>query len=120
MKTKILAMLACSLLTSFSLQAQMQRMTIEDRVKATMEKLSPLQLDQDQQKKTSAAFTDYYTKQQKTMQDARDKGERPDMAVFEKIRAERDVVLKGIFTDEQYKQFKDELEATLRPQRRGQ
>lgn len=54
------------------------------------------------------------------MEDARASGERPDRSVFEKMTADRDEKLKAIFTAEQFTKFKNELEATLRPQRRQQ
>jgi protein CpxP len=36
-----------------------------------------------------------------------------------KLMEERDEKLKKIFTDEQYKKWKDEIEPTTRPQRQG-
>lgn len=119
MKSKITMMLAFIFLAAYSVSAQMQRMSVEERVKMTMDKLSPLKLDKDQKKKASEVFTNYMNSQQKIMQEAREKGERPDMSVFQKATEERDAALKGIFTDDQYKLFKDKIEETLRPQRRG-
>lgn len=119
MTTKFTMLLAFTMLAAFSVNAQMQRMTVEERVKSTMEKLATLKLNDDQQKKTAEAFTNYYTSQQKIMQDARDKGERPDMSVFQKLTTDRDTALQAIFTEQQYKKFKDEIEPALRPQRRG-
>lgn len=106
-------------LTTHSAFAQMQRSSVEDRVKAAIEKLEPLNLNADQKKKTTKAFTTYYTSQQRMMQEARSGGQRPDSSAFQKLTDERDASLKKVFTEEQYKQFKEELEATLRPQRRG-
>ncbi len=120
MKTKITMMLAFIFIAAFSVQAQMQRMSVEERVKMTMEKLEPLKLNKDQKKKTSEVFTNFFNHQQKTMQEAREKGERPDFSVFQKATDERNETLKGIFTEDQYKMFKDKIEATLSPQRRGQ
>jgi hypothetical protein len=76
-----------------------------------------LKLDQAEQDKTKAVFTDYYTAQNKMREDARASGNRPDRSVFEKMMSDRDEKLKAIFTEEQYKKYKDEVEATLRPQR---
>lgn len=118
MKSKFTMLFAIVLLATFSASAQMQRMTIEERVKMTMDKLEPLKLNAEQQKQTETVFTDYYKNTQKLMQDARDSGQRPDRSVFDKARDDRDESLKKIFTEEQYKKFKDEVEATLRPQRR--
>ena len=74
-----------------------------------------LQAEQD---KTTAVFTDFYTTQDKMREDARASGNRPDRSAMEKIMNDRDEKLKAIFTDEQYKKYKAEVEATLRPQRR--
>ncbi|MGH2564547.1 MAG: hypothetical protein ACRDE5_08540, partial [Ginsengibacter sp.] len=57
--------------------------------------------------------------QDKMREDARASGNRPDRSVFEKMRNDRDEKLKAIFTDDQYKKFKDEVEPTMRPQRQG-
>ena len=101
--------------------AQQQRQTVEERVKGVMEKLkSLLKLDDDQAKKTDSAFTNYYQAQQKMMEEMRASGTRPDRSVFEKITNDRDTKLKTIFSADQYKKFKDEVEETLRPQRRKQ
>lgn len=118
MKSKITMLLVFVFLAAYSVSAQMQRMSVEDRVKATMERLSSLKLNADQQKKTSDVFTAYYTNQQKTMQEMREKGERPDRSVFEKAMQDRDAQLQKIFTEDQFKQFKDQ-EASMR-QRQGQ
>ena len=101
--------------------AQQQRQTVEERVKNVMEKLkSPLKLDDAQAKKTDSVFTTYYSAQQKMMEEMRGSGTRPDRSVFEKVKTDRDEKLKTIFSADQYKKFKDEVEETLRPQRSTQ
>ncbi|HEX7458081.1 MAG TPA: hypothetical protein VF301_06585 [Ginsengibacter sp.] len=120
MKTKIAMLIALLFAVKISTNAQqgMQRRTVEERVKSTMDKLTtPLNLDTLEQSKTSAVFTDFYTAQDKMREDARASGNRPDRSVFEKMTNDRDEKLKVIFTDDQYKKFKDEVEPTLRPQR---
>ncbi len=120
MKTKTSVLIAFLFAATISTYAQqgMQRRTVEERVKSAMDKLTdPLKLDQTEQDKTTAVFTDYYTAQDKMREDARASGNRPDRSVIEKMVNDRDEKLKGIFTDEQYKKYKDEVEATLRPQR---
>jgi hypothetical protein len=47
-------------------------------------------------------------------------GTPPDRSVFEKLVTDRDEKLKGIFSADQFKKFKDEVEPALRPQRRPQ
>ena len=119
MKTKITMFIALLFAITINANSQgMQRMTVAERVKATMDKLAtPLNLDTAEQSKTAAVFTDFYTAQTKMREDARTSGTRPDRSVFEKMMNDRDDKLKAIFTDEQYKKYKDEVEATLRPQR---
>ena len=120
MKAKITMLIALILMATTGIYAQgMQRMTVPERVKATMDKLTtPLGLNDTQVTSTSAAFTDYYTAQTKMFQDARASGERPDRSAFQKLADDRDAKLKTIFTEDQYTKYKNEVEATLRPQRR--
>lgn len=119
MKTKISLLLSFILMASFSSFAQgQQRRTVEERVKAVMEKLStPLSLDASQTQKTESVFTDYYKAQDKMRENARTSGERPDRSVFEKMTNDRDEKLKAIFTADQFTKYKNEVEASLRPQR---
>ncbi len=87
MKTKITMLFAFILLATTGLFAQgMQRRTVPERVKMTMDKITPaLNLDATQQASTDSVFTDFYTAQMKMFQDARDSGERPDRSQFEKL-----------------------------------
>lgn len=120
METKTSVLIAFLFAATISTYAQqgMQRRTVEERVNSAMNKLTdPLKLDQTEKDKTTAVFTDYYTAQDKMREDARAGGNRPDRSVIEKMINDRDEKLKAIFTDEQYKKYKDEVEPTLRPQR---
>jgi hypothetical protein len=100
-----------------------QRMTLEERVKMVMDKLTDFKLDKEKTKKTEAAFTDYYTSQQKMREEMMGSGTPPDRdAMREKMQGfakDRDEKLKAIFTEEQFKKWKDEIEPSLRPQRPG-
>ena len=99
----------------------MQRMPIPERVKMIMDKLTDFKLDKDKTAQTDSAFTDYFRSQEKAMQDMRAAGGQPDrekiMETRKKLMEERDEKLKKIFTDEQFKKWKDEIEPTTRPQR---
>lgn len=120
MKTKISMLIALffAITTVTKAQQGMQRRTVEEHVKSAMDKLiTPLTLDQAEQDKTTAVFTNFYTAQNKMREDARASGNRPDRSVMEKMINDRDEKLKAIFNDNQYKKFKDELEPTLRLQR---
>ena len=99
-----------------------QRQTPEERTKATIEKLAPLNLDDAAKTKTEAIFTDYYTTSQKAMEDMRASGsfDRDAMMAKRKELADaRDLKLKAVFTEEQMKKWKEEIEPSLRPQRNG-
>lgn len=122
MKTKITMWIALLLMSTTGIYAQgMQRMTVPERVKATMDKITPaLNLDAAQQAGTDSVFTDFYTAQMKIFQDARASGNRPDRSDFQKLMDQRDSKLKEIFTADQYTKYKNEVEATLRPQRQQQ
>ena len=122
MKTKITMLFAFILIATTGIYAQgMQRRTVPERVKMTMDKITPaLNLDATQQASTDSVFTDFYTSQMKMFQDARGSGERPDRSQFQKLMDDRDAKLKNVFTADQYTKYKDEVEATLRPQRQQQ
>lgn len=99
-----------------------QRMTPEERTRATMEKLGALNLDADAKTKTEAVITEYNTSTQKAMEDMRASGSmnRDSMMAKRKVLADaRDVKLKAIFTPDQMKKWTDEIEPSLRPQRGG-
>jgi hypothetical protein len=119
MKTKITMFVAFILMATTCIYAQgMQRRTVPERVKMTMDKITPaLNLDATQQASTDSVFTDFYTSQMKMFQDARSSGERPDQGQMQKLRDERDAKLKEIFTADQYSKWKNEVEVSLRPQR---
>lgn len=120
MKTKITMLIALILMATTGIYAQgMQRMTVPERVKAAMDKITtPLGLNDAQVSSTDSVFTDYYTAQTKMFQDARASGQGFDRDAFQKLADDRDAKLKAIFTPDQYTKFKNEVEATLRPQRR--
>jgi hypothetical protein len=96
-----------------------QRRPIEERVKMTMEKITPaLSLDKEQQPKTDSIYTEYYRAMEK-FRETLEPGTRPDRAQFEKFITERDEKLKKVFSEAQFKKFKEEVEPSLRPQRGG-
>lgn len=124
MKQTIGLLFICLIAGSFAAQAQQgnrggQRRTVEERVKATLDKLTPaLKLDNAQVTQTESAYTTYYKDMEK-LREGMQPGTRPDMTAFRKLNTEREEKLKKIFTEEQFKKFKDEVEPSMRPQRRG-
>lgn len=96
-----------------------QRMTPEERIKFTIEKMAPLNLDAATKVKSDAIITEYINGSTKAMEDLRAAGGDRDamMAKRKELSDARDVKLKAIYTEAQYKQWKDEIEPSLRPQR---
>ncbi len=97
-----------------------QRQTPEERIRTTMEKMVLLNLDAETKVKTEVIITDFVNAQQKVMDEMRASGsfDREAMTAKRKELADsRDAKLKLIFTEAQMKQWKDEIEPSMRPQR---
>ena len=95
------------------------RRSVEEQLKSVKEKLAPLNLDKDQTTKTDSTFTDYFKAREKMFDDMRNGGgDRSQMREkFQQLNSERDDKLKKIFTEAQFKKWKDEIEPSMRPQR---
>ena len=124
MKKQLVWMLFAAVFSITTVNAQGggggQRQTPEERTKATMEKLAVLNLAADAKTKTETVIADFNNAQQKAMEEMRASGsmDRDAMMAKRKELAEaRDAKLKLIFTEEQMKKWKDEIEPSLRPQR---
>ena len=97
-----------------------QRQTPEERTKATIEKMAPLNLSVEVKAKADSIIADYYSTQQKAMEEMRAGGsfDRDAMMAKRKEFADaRDAKLKLIFTEEQMKQWIEVIEPSTRPQR---
>lgn len=96
-----------------------QRMTPEERISFTIEKMAPLKLDAETKAKADVIIADYINGQQKAMDEVRAAGGDREamMAKRKEFTDARDAKLKAIFTEAQMKQWKDEIEPSLRPQR---
>ena len=122
MKNKFVLFLALMIAGVTGVQAQGgngggQRMTVEERVKSVMTRITDsLGLKKEQLSGTETAFTNYYNAQNK-LREGLEPGTRPDQAQMDKLIADRDVELKKVFTEAQFKQFKEVLEPNMR--RRG-
>lgn len=119
MKSKALLFFAMLLMGTTATFAQMQQRPVSERVKAVMDRLGPLALNDEQKAKTDSIFTVYYNNQQKMMEQVRASGERPNAETMRKVTTDRDDQLKAVFTADQFKKFKNEIEESLRPQRRN-
>jgi len=125
---KVIFLLTIAITGVLAVQAQgggggFQRRTPEERLKMVKEKLTDLKLDNDQTTKSDSAFIDYYRAQDKMFEEMRAGGGAPDRDAMrekmQKLAAERDDKLKKIFTEDQFKKWKDDIEPTTRPQRGG-
>lgn len=123
MKKQILLFAAgiCFSITSLMAQGNnMQRQTPEERTKATIEKMAPLNLDSATKAKAEVIIAEFYNSQKKSMDEMRASGnmDREAMMAKRKELADvRDGKLKLILTQGQLKKWIDEIEPGLRPQR---
>ncbi len=128
MKKTIFLLLAI-VVTGLSVSAQggggggFQRRTPEERTKMVMDKFADWKLDKAKSDQTDSVFINFYRSQEKMMQDMRAAGGTPDrdkmMADRKKLTDDRDDKLKAIFTADQFKKWKEEIEPSMRPQRGG-
>ena len=83
---------------------------------------SAFKLDKAKAADVDSAFANYYRSQDKLRQDMMSGGGQPDFqAMREKMQPladERDKKLQGILTADQYKVWKEQIEPSMRPQRR--
>ena len=127
MKKAIFLMITVAIAGIYTANAQgggggFQRRTPEEQLKAVKEKLVDLKLTPDQTTKSDSAFAKYFRTRDKMMEEMRAGGAQPDRDAMreksQKMAADRDDELKKIFDEGQYKKWKDEIEPSLRPQRR--
>lgn len=123
MKKQIVLSLLVLFVTIASVMAQGQggsRLTVAERVKVVNEKITSFKLDNDKLTKTDSVFTVYYTSLQKQREEMMSGGGTPDREAMRdkmlKLSIERDEQLKLIFTNDQFKKWKEDIEPALRPQ----
>ena len=107
-------------LSSLTAQEARQRLSVEERTKAAIEKLTPLNLDEESKNKTSVVLKEFFEEQEKAMKEFRESGNSDREAMRAKrqeLAGARDEKLKKIFTEEQMKKWLEEIEPSLRPQR---
>ncbi len=106
--------------TTLLAQEGRQRLSSEERTKAAMEKIIPLQLNAEATQKTEAVLKEFFEAQEKAIREIRESGTTDREAIRAKrteLAAARDEKLKKIFTEEQMKKWTEEIEPSLRPQR---
>lgn len=128
MKKQIAVSIVVLFMSIGSLLAQGQgqggpRLTLEERIKAVNEKLADFKLDAGKLAKTDSIFTVYYNTLQKQRDEMRASGGEPDRDAMRekmlKLNIDRDEQLKSIFTDDQFKKWKNDIEPAMRPQRQN-
>lgn len=126
MKKQIAISIFAFIMSIGCLMAQGQggpRLTLEERIKAVNEKLTDFKLNTDKLAKTDSIFTVYYNALQKQREEMRASGGEPDRDAMRekmlKLNIDRDEQLKLIFTDDQFKKWKSDIEPSMRPQRQG-
>ena len=130
MKSKFL-LLAFMLFAAVAVNAQgqgggnFQRRTVEERVKTVHEKLdSAFKPAAAKLTEIDGIFTEYYKASDKVRDELMAGGGRPDrdamMAKMQPIMDERDNKLKKVLSEAEFKKWKDEIEPSMRPQRRQQ
>ncbi|MEJ0103017.1 MAG: hypothetical protein WDO19_10855 [Bacteroidota bacterium] len=125
MKIKFVLIAAALFIAGLAANAQgggFPRRTVEERVKAVDEKIAVFNLEKSKKDQVDTIFSQYY----RTVDAKRGEmmsGGSPDRdkmrTEMQKISGDRDDKLKNIFTDDQFKKWKDEIEPSLRPQRPG-
>lgn len=125
MKAKYLIATALLLTMSLFVNAQgggYQRPPIAERVKTVLEKIESFKLDDAKKAQADSIFTEAYKAQDAKREELRAAGS-PDREKMreemQKIAAARDEKLKKVFSEEQFKEWKDKIEPSLRPQRQG-
>ncbi|RYY71657.1 MAG: hypothetical protein EOO13_02325 [Chitinophagaceae bacterium] len=120
MKKQLFVLVAALFLTAASF-AQGQRMTVDERVTLAMDKIEAgLKPNESVRSSAKTILVEYYTEQQKAMEELRAGGGDREkmMEMRKKFSDERDAKLKNIFTAEQMTKWTNEIEPSLRPQRK--
>ena len=125
MKIKFVLIPAVLFIAGLAANAQgggYSRRTVEERVKAADEKIAVFNLEKSKKDQVDTIFSQYYRTADAKRQEMMSGGspDRDKMRTeMQKLSGDRDDKLKNIFTDDQFKKWKDEIEPSLRPQRQG-
>lgn len=124
MKRKALMLLTVMFAAIITANAQFQRRTVEERVKMVHTKIdSAFKIGDKKMADVDSIFSDFYRSQDKVREEMMSGGDRPDFqAMREKMQplmTERDDKLKAVLGDDNFKIWKEQIEPSMRPQRRG-
>jgi hypothetical protein len=121
MKKQLIVLFAALFLSLGAVFAQGQRMTVDEKVALAMDKIEAgLKPSEAVRSGAKTVLVDYYTNWQKVMADMRSAGvDREKLAeARKKLSEDRDAKLKNIFSAEQMTKWTNEIEPSLRPQRK--
>ena len=99
-----------------------QRPPIAERVKMVLEKMEPFKLDEAKKAQVDSIFTQSYKAQDAKRDEMRASGSQDREAMraeMQKVNDARDEKLKKLLSEEQFKEWKDKIEPSMRPQRPG-
>ena len=123
MKKQLVVLVAALFITIGAFAQGQQRMTVDEWVALAMDKIEAgLKPSEAVRSGAKTILIDFYTSQQKAMEEMRASGNMDREKMMEtrkKLSDERDVKLKAIFTPEQMTKWTSEVEPSLRPQRQG-
>lgn len=121
MKRKVLTLLIVLSAVVISAQAQFQRRTVEERVASVHAKIdSAFKPDAKKLADVDSAFASYYRAQDKLREEMMNGGDRQAMREkMQPLTEERDNKLKTILGDDNFKIWKEQIEPSMRPQRRN-
>ncbi len=123
MKTRIMLTAVVLFISGIAANAQgggFPRRTVEERLKAVDDKIAVFNLEKSKKDQADTIFTQFFKAQDAKRDEIMGSGspDREKMrSEMQKLSADRDEKLKSIFTDDQFKKWKDEIEPSLRPQR---
>jgi uncharacterized UPF0160 family protein len=126
MKAKLVLIGATLFIAGITANAQgggFPRRTVEERLKAVDDKIAVFNLDKTKKDQADTVFVQYYKAADAKREEMMSGGGSPDRdkmrTEMQKLSGDRDDKLKNIFTADQFKKWKDEIEPSLRPQRPG-
>lgn len=121
MKRKVLMLFVIMLSGVLVTNAQFQRRTVEERVKMVHTKIdSAFKLDAQKMADVDSIFSNFYRSQDKLREDMMNGGDRQAMREkMQPLMEDRDSKLKAVLGDDNFKVWQEQIEPSMRPQRRG-
>lgn len=121
MKKQAIMLLTIMFAAIITANAQFQRRTVEERVATVHTKIdSAFKLDATKMANVDSIFANFYRSQDKLREDMMNGGDRQAMREkMQPLMDDRDNKLKAVLGDDNFKVWKEQIEPSMRPQRRG-